>query len=316
MKRAFRILVIAIVAASLYSLTPAALLYLKKYVRQPTNSETAEKLKNNKGEYFGFIVFGDNHAGFIFDDSAFLKLIRNMNREDRFKKLPIDFVANMGDVTFSKGRESDYITYDKLRSLIKWPVISAIGNHDYQEGGWRNFKKYIGSSDFSFVNRNSYFIVLDNNITDISPEQFLRLEEELIKASIYKHRFIFMHKSPISLYQQSWFRPELGSWSYKAMKLCQKYGVDIVFTGHEHMFRDNVFGSVRYLTSGGGGMLIQIPESDGGFLHYIVVRVYGDYVDYEVRKISPPFWELVTYYIWKEAFYCLKGIFFKDGFLF
>lgn len=316
MKRAFRILVIAIVAASLYSLTPVALLYLKKHVRQPTNSETAERLKSNKGDYFGFVVFGDNHAGFIFDDSAFLKLIRNMNREDRFKKLPIDFAASVGDVTFSKGLESDYITYDKLRSLIKWPVISAIGNHDYKNGGWRNFNKYIGSPEFSFVDRNSYFIVLDNKITDISPKLFLWLESELIKASAYKHKFIFMHKSPISLYQQSWFRPELSPWSYKTMKLCQKYGVDIVFTGHEHMFRAGVFGGVRYLTSGGAGMLTQIPESDGGFLHYIVVRVYGDYVDYEVRKISPPFWEIVTYYMWKEAFYCLKGIFFKDGFLF
>ncbi|MFH1189735.1 MAG: metallophosphoesterase [Candidatus Omnitrophota bacterium] len=316
MKRAFRILAIAVVAASLYSLAPAAFLYLKKDVRQPTNAETAEKLKENKGDYFGFIVFGDNHAGFIFDDSAFLKLIRNMNREDRFRKLPIDFAANVGDITFSKGKESDYKTYNKLRSLIKWPVISAMGNHDYQKGGWRNFKEYIGAPELSFTDRNAYFIVLDNKITDISEKQFQWLEEELAEASAYKHKFIFMHKSPISSYQQSWFRPELSPWSYKAMKLFQKYGVDIVFAGHEHMFRQSAFGGVRYLTTGGGGMLIQIPDSDGGFLHYVVVRVYGDYVDYEVRKIVPPFWELVTYYWWKEAFYSLKGIFFKDGPLF
>jgi predicted phosphodiesterase len=316
MKRAFQILIIAIVAASLYSLTPMIPLYLKKGVPQPTSAETAEKLKNNKGEYFGFVVFGDNHAGFIFDDSAFLKLIRTMNREDRFKKLPIDFAANMGDVTFSKGRESDYIMYDRLRSMAKWPVVSAMGNHDYQNGGWRRFNKHIGSAEFSFVDRNSYFIVLDNKITDIAQKQFDWLEEELTKADAYKHKFIFMHKSPISLYQQSWFRPELGHWSYRLMKLCQKHGVDIVFSGHEHMFRESVFGGVRYITSGGAGMLTQIPESEGGFLHYVVVRVYGDYVDYEVRKVFPPFWEFVTYYMWKEAFYCLKRVFLRDGFLF
>jgi len=297
-------------------MVPVALLYLKKQVRQPTNAETVETLKGNKGEYFGFMVFGDNHAGFILDDSAAIKIFRNMNREDRFKKLPIDFVASLGDVTFSKGLESDYCTYDKLRSILKWPMISAMGNHDYQKGGWRSFKKHIGSNEFSFVDRNSCFIVLDNNITDISEEQFLWLEGELIKSAPYKHRFIFMHKSPISLYQKSWFRPELGQWSYKAMKLFQKYGVDIVFAGHEHMFREGTFGGVRYVTSGGGGMLIQIPESEGGYLHYMVVRVYGDYVDYEVRKVFPPFWEFVTYYMWKEAFYCLRSVFLRDGFLF
>ena len=315
-KRTFKIVVIAIIALSLYSMTPVTLLYLKKWTRQPTKAEVDEKLKANKGEYFGFIAFGDNHAGFIFDDSAALKIIRRMNREDRFRKLPIDFAANMGDVTFSKGREDNYRTYDKLRSILKWPVISAIGNHDCQKGGWRSFKKYMGSCEFSFVNRNSYFIVLDNNVTDISEKQFLWLEEQLVKSAPYRHRFIFMHKSPISLYQQSWFRPEHGKWSYKAMKLFQKYGVDIVFAGHEHTFRESVFGGVRYVTTGGGGMLTQIPASDGGYLHYVVVRVYGDYVDYEVRKVFPPFWEFVTYYMWKEAFYGFRSVFLRDGFLF
>ena len=316
MKRALKLIIIFVIAASLYSLTPVAWLYIRKHTHQPSNAETVERLKSNKGDYFGFIVFGDNHAGFIYDDSAFLKIIRNMNREERHKKLPIDFVVSLGDVTFSKGLESDYRTYDKLRAMINWPVLSAMGNHDYQNGGWRRFKAHIGTQEFSFANRNSYFIVLDNKISDLSKEQFLWLEEELIKATPYKHRFVFMHKAPISSYQQSWFRPELNIWSYNVMKLLEKYKVDIAFAGHEHMFRTSVFGGVNYITSGGGGMLIQIPEADGGFLHYIVVRVYGDYMDYEVRKIFPPFWEFVTYYMWKEIFYGLKAVFFKDGFLF
>jgi len=316
MKRILKVLAITVVILSIYSLIPVTLLYMKKHVRQPTNEETAGKLKNNKGSYFGFIVFGDNHSGFIFDDSAFLKLIRTANREDRFKKLPIDLAVDTGDVTFVKGAESDYLMYDRLRSVMKWPVISAMGNHDYQKLGWRNFKKYLGKSEFSFVDRNSYFIILDNNVTNITEEQFLWLEGELTRAAAYKHKFIFMHKSPISLYQQSWFRPEHGLWSYRVMKLCEKYKVDIVFSGHEHMFRESVFGGVRYLTSGGAGMLVQIPASEGGFLNYIVARVYGDYVDYEVRKVFPPFWEFITYYMWKEAFYCLKSIFLRDGFLF
>lgn len=316
MKKFLKIALIIILVLSLYSITPAALIYLKKHVRQPSNSETIELLKKNEGNLFGFIVFGDNHAGFIFCDSAFLKLIRNMNREDRYKKLPIDFAMDVGDVTFAKGLESDYRTYDKLRSMIKWPVLSAMGNHDYKDGGWRNFRNYVGIQEFSFTDRNAYCIVLDNKISDLTEKQFLWLEEELIKASSYKHKFVFMHKSPISSYQQSWFRPELSRWSYNIMKLFEKYKVDIVFAGHEHMFRDETFGGVRYITTGGGGMLTQIPDVDGGYLHYVVVRVYGDYVDYEIRRIAPPFWEFVTYYMWKEIFYCLKWMFLKDGFLF
>jgi hypothetical protein len=92
------------------------------------------------------------------------------------------------------------------------------------------------------------------------------------------------------------------------MKICEKYKVDTVFAGHEHMFRQASYGGVRYIMSGGAGMFIQIPESDGGYLHYLVVRVYGSYVDFEVRKIFPPLWEYFTYYLWKELFYFLKGV--------
>lgn len=317
MKKAFKIFALAVILLCLHSASPLVWLYTKKDVPQPTNDEIAARLKANTGDLFGFIVMGDNHAGFPFDDSAFLKMIRLINREGRFKdKLPIDFVANLGDVTFYTGRESNYRLYNKMRSLIRWPVISAMGNHDYVKGGWKNFKKYLGSKEFSFTDRNSYFIVLDNRIADMEESQFAWLESELRKSAPYQHRFIFSHKSPVSLYQQAWFRPELSPWSRRFMKMCEEHKVDIVFAGHEHMFRTGVFGGVRYVISGGGGMLTQIPDADGGYLHYLVVRVYGDYVDFEVRKVSPPFWEFVTYYMWKEIYHGLKQMFLRDGPLF
>jgi predicted phosphodiesterase len=304
-----KIIGIVILISIIYSLIPVIGLYLHKDMPGLTNEQVADKLKNNKGDYFSFIVFGDNHAGFIFDDSAFLKLIRRMNREDRFMKLNIDFAANLGDVCFVRGTRWDYRIYNRLRSKIKWPVISVMGNHD-DERGEHLFKEYLGNREFSFTDRNSYFIVLDNRITALSEEQCAWLEAELKRSAAYKHRFVLMHKQALSLYQQSWFRPELSKWSYHFMKLCEQYKVDIVFAGHEHMFREGVYGGVRYIISGGGGMLTQIPESDGGYLHYLVVRVYGDYVDFEVRKVFPPLWEYFTYYMWKELFYSAKNILF------
>ena len=193
------------------------------------------------------------------------------------------------------------------------PEIVAYGRHFINSYTPAEFKSSLVRA---FKEGRADFIVLDNKITALSEAQCAWLEGELKKSLSYKHRFVLMHKQAISLYQQSWFRPELGVWSYKTMKLFQKYNVDIVFTGHEHMFRENQYGGVRYVTTGGGGMFTQIPNSDGGYLHYVVVRVFGDYVDYEVRRICPPFWEFVTYYMWKEVFYGLKGMFFKDGFIF
>ena len=306
MKKILKIVVLLVLAAAIYSFIPVVGLYLEKDPAPYTNDEVAGKLKANKGDYFEFIVLGDNHAGFIFNDSMTLKLIHSMNREDRFRKAPIDFAIISGDLTF-RGSAWDYRIFNKIRSRIKLPVISAVGNHDDDKGGATLFKKYAGSGELAFADRNCYFIVIDNVLGNVTDAQFSKLEEDLKKSSDYVHRFIIMHKPATSPYFQSWYRPERNPWSYRFMKLCEKYKVDIVFAGHEHMFNEKTFGGVKYIVSAGGGMPPNIPDSDGGFLHYMTVRVRGDYVDYEVRRIFPPVWEYLTLYMWKDAFYFLKN---------
>jgi predicted phosphodiesterase len=306
MKRFIKIILIAILVLAIYSLMPVAWLYLKPQgPLPPTNSQTIDSLKTNKGKYFEFIVFGDCHSGLVLDDSATLRVVKMINRELRYKKIPIDFVMVTGDLTF-RGTEWDYKNYNKIRSLIRWPVLSAIGNHDDDNGGETRFDKYIGAREFSFRNRNSYFIVVDNITNDMTETQFEKLEEDLKIAQDYKHRFVILHKPPMSLYQQSWYKPETSSWSYRFMKLCERYKVDMVFSGHEHMFKTNSYGGVRYFMSGGGGMITKTPEADGGYLNYLVIRVYKDYLDYEVRKVHPPFWEVITYYMWKNLVFFIR----------
>ena len=306
MKRILKILGLIVLAAAVYSFIPVVGFYLQKDPAPYTNEQAVERLKNNKGDYFEFVVLGDDHAGFIYNDSMTLKMVRSINREGRFKKIPIDFAMISGDVTF-RGSTWDYRIYNKMRSRIKMPVISVVGNHDDDKGGAALFKKYAGEGELSFADRNCYFIVIDNAMGNLNDAQFSRLEEDLKTSLSYAHRFVVMHKPATSPYFQSWYRPERNPWSYRFMKLCEKYKVDMVFSGHEHMFNEKTFGGVKYIVSAGGGMPPNIPDSDGGFLHYIVVRVRGDYVDYEVRKIFPPVWEYLTLYMWKDAFYFLKN---------
>ncbi len=308
MKKIITIFLWLVLATAIYSLVPVAVLYLGPDPAPYTNVDAVKKLENNTGDGFKFIILGDNHAGLIFDDSAALKLIWNINREGRFRKLPVDFVAIAGDATFDSS-EWDYRMFNRIRARVRWPVITAMGNHDNKRDGAALFKKYIGEEIFTFADRNSFFIILNNASNDLNKEEFAALEENLEIGSAYKHTFIITHKAPLSPYQQSWYRPEVSPWSYRFMTLCEKYKVDIVFTGHEHMFKEAVYGGVRYITSGGGGMLTHFPGQDGGYLHYVVVRVYGDYVDYEARKIFPPFWEFLTYYMWKDIFYSLRDVF-------
>ncbi len=297
-----KIVIVFFVVAVGYSFLPMIPFHLMRPTPDSDNNQSnVEKLKNNKGAYFSFIVFGDNHNGLFMNDASTLKLIWHMNREDRFRKVPIDFVLSVGDVTLD-GSKWDFRAWKKMQKLIKYPVVAAIGNHDDRE----LFAKHCGNLQFAFATRNSYFIIVDNE--GGSPD-FVWLEEELEKGSKYDHIFIAMHKPPFDPYQQEWYNVDNAPWAYKFRKMCAEYDVDIVFTGHKHMFQHNEFDGVENVCTGGGGMLIEIPEADGGYLHYVRVTVNNDYVTYEVRKISPPLWLHITYYLGKEAIYWIRNWF-------
>ncbi|MFC1704053.1 metallophosphoesterase family protein [Candidatus Omnitrophota bacterium] len=311
MKKIKKILILLFVAAFVWSIIPGLLLYLKKEPPSVANREVIDDLKKNEGELFGFIIVGDSSSGIFITDSAFLKIIKHINLEGRWKKLPIDFVANVGDVTF-RGSPWDYKVYNKLSNEIKWPVINIVGNHDDDhEQGAAEFKRRFGEKEFSFVNRNSYFIAVNNINGDYSKEQFQWFEKELKKSQAYVNRFILVHKQPVSSSYRHKYRPEVNPWSYQFMKLCEKYNVDIVFAGHEHYYNEQSFGGVTYITSGGGGMPLDVPRWEGGYLQYVVVRVNGDYVDYRVREVFPPFWRFFVVTMWQDIFYFIRDAFFR-----
>ncbi|MGB2599770.1 MAG: metallophosphoesterase [Candidatus Omnitrophota bacterium] len=306
-----KIIIALLVAMIVYSFLPLIPFWFMEGAEKSDNNEAnVERLKDNKGVYYSFIVFGDNHSGLIFNDAATLKLIWHMNREDRFRKVPIDFVLNVGDVSLD-GARSHFRAFKKMQKLIKWPVITAIGNHD--DRGL--FGEFCGKKEFAFADRNSYFIVLDNEVGELTGPQLEWLEGKLKEGQGFGHIFIAMHKPPFDPYQQEWYNMDSKPWAYRFRKLCAEYGVDMVFSGHKHMFKSEKFDGVENIVTGGGGMLIEIPEQDGGYLHYVRVMVNNDYVTYEVRKISPPLWEYLTYYFWKEAVYWVRN-FYGSGYIF
>lgn len=311
MKKLIKAAVLVLSAAIIYSALPLIPYWLMSPAPNDINNQAnIEKLKDNKGVYFSFIVFGDNHSGLILNDAATLKEIWHMNREDRFQKVPIDFVLNVGDVSLD-GERSHFKAYKKMQALIKYPVIAAIGNHDDR----KLFEEFCGIKEFTFTDRNSFFLVIDNEGGEFTEEQFEWLEGRLKNAKEYDNIFIAMHKSPFDPYQQDWYNMDNMPWAYRFRKMCAKYRVKIVFAGHKHMFKHERFDGVDYIVTGGGGMITEIPESEGGFLHYIRVMVNNDYVTFEIRKVSPPLWEYPAYYVWKEIIYWIRNLY-GSGYIF
>ena len=164
--------VIFLVLAAVSSALPLVSVYTGgKSIQIEKNESVAGKLQGLKGDRFAFIVMGDPECGLVLNDAAALKIVSNINREGRFKKVDIDSCITAGDNVF-RGKTSHYRIYKKLVSRIKFPVISVPGNHDYDDDGQKYFKETFGANELAFGSRNSYFIILDNNEGSVSQSQF------------------------------------------------------------------------------------------------------------------------------------------------
>ncbi|HFU77644.1 MAG TPA: hypothetical protein ENK68_03980 [Epsilonproteobacteria bacterium] len=246
---------------------------------QPYNDDMLYKIENIEETHqsFSFAVYGDNRGR----DDILATIIKTVD-SDR----DILFSISNGDVVTTSFKYQ-FQNYLSLLQQSKKPILTVLGNHGIGllENDI-NFKTIFGHSYFSFVLKNSYFIILDDADDEtMASKQFLWLQKELRKAQTYDNRFIIMH---IPLYD-----PRAGAYaqghSLEDMKqvkqlndLFDRYKVTMLFTSHIHSYYRGVWHKTPYIISGGAGA----PLIKGGFFHYIKVTVTGTEVEYKIIKIK------------------------------
>jgi hypothetical protein len=125
-----------------------------------------------------------------------------------------------------------------------------MGNHDgFSQGFYETFSVADKRGWYSIQSEDCYFLMLNGNsfkVSDLS-EQAKWVEEEMKKAEAAgKFKIAVIHQPFFSL---------LGS-SNKTLKkslvpLFEKYGVNIVFQGHEHYYGKITENKVPYMVIGG-----------------------------------------------------------------
>lgn len=250
------------------------------------STEFAEKLKRLsliRGKY-SFIVLGDNRSG----DAAYRNIIaRAMERKP-------DFIVNVGDQIPDPGDRDDWDRFWALSKPITVPYFLTVGNHDVNDR--KSEKIYREQVDlpgnelyYRFrVGTGSLFIVLDSFLTGeqkrITGEQYQWLKKAMGDAR--EHIFVFLHHP---LYSEKSIGRHYGRSldQYPAerdrlQRLFSTHGVDVVFAGHEHLYRRKEVGIVTHIITGGAGAPVYAKDEDGGFYHFIHVTVDGKKVTGEV----------------------------------
>lgn len=246
-----------------------------------------------RGTAFTFAMVGDTQA-----QPAAVKRIADQVWSHR-----PNFVCVAGDLVTTGADKSHWTDhfFPNMGPLIgRVPLFPALGNH---EGNAKNYYDYMDLPAPEYYYAYSYgdadFFVLDTQKPlDSASEQHRWLATALAESDA-KWKFVIHHKpvytSDENDYGNTWLgHSELGDGNVRNLvPLYERYGVDIVFNGHIHVYertfpiRENRAvdrNGVVYMTvGGGGGHLEQFAPFNPWFSekkvrthHFCHVSVNGD----------------------------------------
>jgi predicted phosphodiesterase len=173
-----------------------------------------------------------------------------------FRELfPFELVIMLGDNIYGSDTPEDYKRKFELpyKPLLDAGVkfYACLGNHD--DTNQRFYKPFNmeGQRFYSFKPKGGIrFFALDSNYID--KEQLDWLEREL-KGSESEWKIAFFHHP---LYSSGEFHGPSKDKRKVLEPIFRKYGVDVVFSGHEHFYeRIRPQHGIYYFISGGAGQL-------------------------------------------------------------
>ncbi len=184
---------------------------------------------------------------------------------------PIDFFLHVGDMAYSRGKDREFQKHffemyqPTLRHIVCWP---AMGNHEgYTSKGTNGVGPYYDAyvvptkaeaggvpsgmeAYYSFDYGNAHFICLDSHDLDRSPSgamaRWLKADLEKVRADWL---IAFWHHPPYTKgSHDSDTERQLVEMRKYIMPMLESAGVDLVLTGHSHIYERSMLMDGAYAT--------------------------------------------------------------------
>jgi calcineurin-like phosphoesterase family protein len=202
----------------------------------------------NKEDSVKFVAIGDNGTG---DKSQYdIGILMAQAR----KLFPYDFVIMLGDNMYGSQRPQDFVTKFELpyKALLDAGVkfYAALGNHDNQENRFYKPWNMNGERYYTYSKKNVRFFVLDSDYLD--RKQLDWIDNELRKSDD-EWKVVYFHHP---LYSSGGRHGSETDLRVILEPLFIKYGVNAVFSGHDHIYeRLKPQNDIYYFVSGSAGQL-------------------------------------------------------------
>jgi len=200
------------------------------------------------GENYKLYVFTDSHL--YNDDSNLEKFVGAYCADGS----AAPFVLCLGDLTDGGGRFNRFIEICSPIQSGKDTIFFALGNHDVYFKQWSEYKKHFHTASYCFdvvtpSGEKDLYICVDSGNGTVGKEQRKWLEAVLeANYRSYRKLFVLTHTH---FFMTDHSQGTTGNFTtqetYDLTALFERYGVDLVFTGHDHHRDDTTFKGVRYI---------------------------------------------------------------------
>jgi hypothetical protein len=222
----------------------------------------------------------------------------------QLSSLGVDLALHVGDLAYPNGtlQELDSGFFGPMASLLsRAPVLPILGDHDVRADDGASFFQVFSLPPngveappryYSFRQGPAEFFCLDVESSDYGEDspQYRWLETRLAQSSA-RWKFVTVFEPPFSSENSNVIERLILS------PLFEMYGVDIVFSGHEHLYErtkplrlfDPTGSPVIYVTEGGGGAVLSSFEKQdfSGFVEaaygFVTVEIHGGSLRLEAR---------------------------------
>ena len=211
---------------------------------------------------FRFLIYGDNRT----DDVTHAAIVRAM------APVGADFLIHTGDFVENGASSEQWKTFFQIEAplLKERCIFSCVGNHELTDGRGLPYLKYFGPRDFdparadaappsldeldgTFRWSNTRFFLLNGMVPYHAGASREWLENALENADVEPGvvwRIVVVHHGP-------WSSGPHGNNPLFAQagvaNIFRRHKVDLVISGHDHIYERGFANDMAYLVSGGGG---------------------------------------------------------------
>ena len=238
----------------------------------------------NRDDSIRFMVVGDTGTG----SRQQHELARLMVRYRQV--FPFEFALLVGDNMYGSEKAADYKKKfeDVYRPLLDQRVkfYASLGNHDESNQRFYEHFNMNGEEYYNFKKGPVSFYALNSNYMD---KKQLKWLEEKLASDTSRWKVAFFHHPPYSSGKKHGSSTGLRD---VVEPLFVRYGVNVVFAGHEHFYeRIKPQKGVHYFISGAGGKLREgdvkkgSPMTEKAYdadMSFMLVEVAGDEMHFQV----------------------------------